>query len=114
MQVDICWLSVKNFECLTLCFEQHVEVIGNIHSPDCPVGQWREPLLSVPSDGGRIRYCVTQCLVIPKLYLERLARCTTHNIVLYLQTTAAARLRHTGRFFYIADLYWVRQLRLTP
>ena len=67
MQVGICWLSVNNFEYITPRFEQRVEVIGNIHGPLCPSGRLREPLLSVPADGGRNRYCGKRCLVVPDL-----------------------------------------------
>ena len=67
IQFDICWLSIKNFECFTPRSEQRVEVIGDSHGTDCPVGLWRDLLSSFLLYGGRNRYRGTWCLVITDL-----------------------------------------------
>ena len=92
MQVIICWLSVHNFECIAPRFEQHVEVIDNIHGLDYPAGRWQEPLSSVSPDSGGNRYRGTRCLVIPKLLvaaMEHVAQCCALSLADGYSTIAA-------------------------
>ena len=102
MQVSICWLSVHDFECLSPCFKQRAEVVGNIHGLDCPAGRWQEPLSSVFPDDGKNCYRGTRCLVIPDL----LAAVTEHGA----QCCALSLTENDS----VIEAYWVVFLSCQP